>query len=521
MLHSLTCHAGRGLSAIERVPRPCPHPRHASPRRGRGQGAGRACAARSCRCSCSSLPAPGRVTSGSDPAIAQSSRSIDGGQFKAAEARIAEGLARSGESTEDTGCAFVPARTHAPHPARFHPDCRRRQGARAQADPRPARRRIREVGRGRPARAPGHRRPHAVFPSLAAPNLFRVSAQARARRQVQTPFVDGPMESPNAHHREIRDAALARAQHARRPAARARHADADGRCRRGARRRDRPRLDSVSACDRRASRKAITLRVERACATPDRARIRRCSARCTWKSPPHAGQPTAFSITYELTIYGQYHVDRSGQGRSGEDHAGTCAVRCRAPAACRVHQRDARILEAGRRRREESVSHRAEALRRGRPDPVGWRARIFDDLQHQRLRAARRPRRLRPADAAADHAAAAQRHSRALAVRHGLFGRRVRQPARLGLVVPGALRLGADGRDLRRPRRPATRRSRTFYLGGLDAYRIAFNDDYSRRSCPPSNTSAPKPSTCSAAKPNGAAATCISINGTTASRHRS
>jgi hypothetical protein len=40
-------------------------------------------------------------------------------------------------------------------------------------------------------------------------NLFRLSAQARARRKVQKALVDGSMESANAHHVEVRDAALA------------------------------------------------------------------------------------------------------------------------------------------------------------------------------------------------------------------------------------------------------------------------------------------------------------------------
>jgi len=39
-------------------------------------------------------------------------------------------------------------------------------------------------------------------------NLFRLSAEARARRAEQTPFRDGPMESPNDHHRAVRRAAL-------------------------------------------------------------------------------------------------------------------------------------------------------------------------------------------------------------------------------------------------------------------------------------------------------------------------
>jgi len=40
-------------------------------------------------------------------------------------------------------------------------------------------------------------------------NLFRLSEQARARRKVQTPFNDGPLEKPHPHHREIREQALA------------------------------------------------------------------------------------------------------------------------------------------------------------------------------------------------------------------------------------------------------------------------------------------------------------------------
>jgi transglutaminase-like putative cysteine protease len=39
-------------------------------------------------------------------------------------------------------------------------------------------------------------------------NLFRLSAEARARRSVQTPLVDGPMETLNAHHHAVRNAAL-------------------------------------------------------------------------------------------------------------------------------------------------------------------------------------------------------------------------------------------------------------------------------------------------------------------------
>jgi transglutaminase-like putative cysteine protease len=58
---------------------------------------------------------------------------------------------------------------------------------------------------------------------------------------------------------------------------------------------------------------------------------------------------------------------------------------------------------------------------------------------------------------------------------------------------------------------------RDFYLGGLDGYRIAFNDDFGQPWCRPSSTSARKRSTRSAARPSGQAATCTSTNGATTS----
>ena len=115
--------------------------------------------------------------------------------------------------------------------------------------------------------------------------------------------------------------------------------------------------------------------------------------------------------------------------------------------------------EAASATRRNPYASRRSCSRRRRHS-VGRRARILDATKHQRLRAARPPRRLRPADAAADHAAAPQRHSRALAIGNDVLRRRLREPARLGPGVPRALWLGADGRDVRPPRsrRPATRR---------------------------------------------------------------
>lgn len=48
-----------------------------------------------------------------------------------------------------------------------------------------------------------------LYFSRAPSNLFRLSAEARARRAEQTPFNDSPLEKPHPHHSEVRRQALA------------------------------------------------------------------------------------------------------------------------------------------------------------------------------------------------------------------------------------------------------------------------------------------------------------------------
>ena len=50
---------------------------------------------------------------------------------------------------------------------------------------------------------------HTLYFKRAPGNLFRISAEARARRKEQVPFDDGPNEILNDHHRAVREAALA------------------------------------------------------------------------------------------------------------------------------------------------------------------------------------------------------------------------------------------------------------------------------------------------------------------------
>ena len=145
-----------------------------------------------------------------------------------------------------------------------------------------------------------------LYFSRSPSNLFRLSAEARARRKVQTPLVDGPMETPNAHHREVRDAALAQgrtgvaSRRVRVTQSLTVEADAvpAGETIRAwipypralaGQQEDIRFVDSVPAKHTVAPESSMqrTVYLEKAA---------------------QAGQPTAFSITYELTIHGQYHA---------------------------------------------------------------------------------------------------------------------------------------------------------------------------------------------------------------------
>ncbi|MEO6519269.1 MAG: transglutaminase domain-containing protein, partial [Pseudoxanthomonas sp.] len=137
-------------------------------------------------------------------------------------------------------------------------------------------------------------------------NLFRLSTEARARRQTQTPLVDGPMETANAHHREVRDAALA--QHATNAGSR------------------RLRVTQSLTVDADAVPAGKTVRawipypraihgqqedirfIEAMPAAHEIAPESTLQRTVYMERPAIAGQPTQFSITYELTIHGQYYA---------------------------------------------------------------------------------------------------------------------------------------------------------------------------------------------------------------------
>ena len=135
-------------------------------------------------------------------------------------------------------------------------------------------------------------------------NLFRLSAEARARLSVQTPLVDGPMEILNAHHREVRNAALTQETTGVLP--------------------QRVRVTQSLTVDADAVPAGRTVRawIPLPRVVPDHQEDLRIleSEPAAHEVAPEtvmqrtvffeksavAGQPTAFSVSYELTVLAQY-----------------------------------------------------------------------------------------------------------------------------------------------------------------------------------------------------------------------
>ena len=136
-------------------------------------------------------------------------------------------------------------------------------------------------------------------------NLFRLSEEARGRRAEQTPFPDSPLElQQQPHHAEVREQALAGGARGVAPRrVRVTHsltvkADAV------------PAGETVRAWipyprEIPGQQEALHLRAS----SPARHRVAPASAlqrTVYFEQPARAGEPTRFSVSYELTAYGQY-----------------------------------------------------------------------------------------------------------------------------------------------------------------------------------------------------------------------
>jgi len=146
-----------------------------------------------------------------------------------------------------------------------------------------------------------------LYFNRAPSNLFRLSEDARKRRGKSTPpWTDGPMEVANAHHREVRDQALATGKHSAAPR--------------------RVRVTYSLSVNPDAVPDGETVRAwlpfPRAipghqenlllvASTPSQHTLAPESAlqRTVYlENVARKSKPTEFSITYELTIFGQYHA---------------------------------------------------------------------------------------------------------------------------------------------------------------------------------------------------------------------
>jgi hypothetical protein len=135
-----------------------------------------------------------------------------------------------------------------------------------------------------------------------------------------------------------------------------------------------------------------------------------------------AGQPTRFEIRYAVTIFARHTaIDPAVVQPTPADPALKPYLAEQLP-----HVRFTPALKLFSDQVLQGETRPYEVVRKlfAAVDRIPWAgARIFHDQQHQRLRAAFRPCRLRAADPAADRAAAPERHSRALAVGHGVLRR--------------------------------------------------------------------------------------------------
>jgi hypothetical protein len=313
-------------------------------------------------------------------------------------------------------------------------------------------------------------------------NLFRLSEQARARRAQQTPFNDGPLEKPHPHHREIRDAALASKKSSVAP----RHV----------------RITQTLTVEPDAVPAGETVRawlpfprtlpgqqedIRYIASEPAQHTIAPESAlqrTVYFERPAAAGKPTTFSITYELTTFGQYHpidpakVTRVEPTRELAEHLGE-----RPPHI--VFTDDLRKFSRGMVGDERNPYRIAEKLFLA-VDRIPWAGA----LEYSTLR------NISDYALKAGHADCGQQTLLLMTLLR-LNGIPARWQS--GMVFSdgdydnlhdwGQVYLAPYGwvpMDVTFGRLDAGEpQLDMFYLGGLDAYRVVFNDDYSQPFAPP------------------------------------
>ena len=256
-------------------------------------------------CHCSGVLAAGAPLGQPSAVMAEIAGQIDAGRFEAAESRIAQSLAKPGLPAEErTALEFQRERmrrilldfmlTEAAAKAKLRqqiPDLKDEEFAAWDK----AGLLEHQVIDGR-----------TLYFNRAPSNLFRLSADARTRRKNPAPFNDGPLEKAHPYHREARDDAVASGKASVAP------------------RRVRVTQSIDVAAD--AAPSGETLRawlpfpraisgqqenirfIESVPAGPTIAPESTMQRTAYLEQKASAGKPTHFSVTYELTIYGQYHA---------------------------------------------------------------------------------------------------------------------------------------------------------------------------------------------------------------------
>jgi transglutaminase-like putative cysteine protease len=229
---------------------------------------------------------------------------VDAGRFEAAEARIAEALTHSTlDAARRAALEFERERMRRILlDFSLTPDAARTQVRRFIPDLKEAEFAAWDTAGLLESRTIDGRK---LYFNRAPSNLFRLSAEARARRAEQKPFNDGPLEQPHPHHSEIISAAAATGRSSVAP------------------RRVRVTQSIIVEPDAVPAGEAVRAwipypreidgqqqEIHFIGSTPAKHEIAPTSAlqRTVYlEQPAKAGQPTRFTVDYELTVYGQHH----------------------------------------------------------------------------------------------------------------------------------------------------------------------------------------------------------------------
>ena len=315
-------------------------------------------------------------------------------------------------------------------------------------------------------------------------NLFRLSAEARARRSEQTPLVDGPMETPNAHHRAVMEAALTEEsdsvlpQRVRVTQSLTVNADAV------------PAGETVHAwipIPRALPGQQEDIRLLGSIPATHEIAPESVMQRTVYlEKDAEAGKPTAFSINYELTIFGQHHV---------VDADKVVPARITAELAPFVAERAPHIVF------NESLRLMSEQIVGDETNPWRIAQKLFAAVDRIPWAGAREYSTITNISDYALHAGHADCGQQTLLLMTLLRLNGIPTRWQSGMVYAGGeygdywnlhdwgwLYIEPYGwmpMDVTFGRFEETEDLEWFYLGGLDAYRIAFNDDFGTRFEPP------------------------------------